>query len=124
MAAGSKTGRPGRPVNKATKTVVRRSPNWIFVALAAVFAAAPAGLITSFDAAADPWMIRLAAAIGLFFSVIVVGFARMDTNHRRRSGYIDTQAFFFALNALALVGWLLGMLAVFQLSYEISRGFS
>lgn len=69
-------------------------------------------------------MIGLAAVVGLFASVVVVALARMDTNRRRRSGYIDTQMFFWVLNALALLGWMLGMWAVFQLSYEISRGFS
>lgn len=124
MAAGSRGARPGRPVQKATKTVVRRSPNWIYVGLAAVVAAVSAGLITSFDAVENPGMIGLAATVGLFASVAVVALARMDTNRRRRSGYIDTQMFFWVLNALALLGWLLGMWAVFQLSYEISRGFS
>lgn len=124
MAAGARGARPGRPVQKATKTVVRRSPNWIYVGLAAFVAAVPAGLIASFDAVENPGMIGVAAVVGLFFSVIVVGLARMDTNTRRRSGYLDTQMFFLVLNTLALLGWLLGMWAVFQLSYEISRGFS
>lgn len=78
----------------------------------------------SFDAVENPGLISIAAVVGLFASVVVVAVARMDTNRRRRSGYIDTQVFFWVLNALALLGWLLGMWAVFQLSYEISRSFS
>jgi hypothetical protein len=122
----SSTGgrKPTGSAQKATKTVIRTGPNWVFVGLAAVVAGVTAWLIVNFDPVDDTGIMALAAGIGLFASVLVVALARMDTNRRRRTGYVDAQVFFYALNALALLGWSLGMLAVFQLAYEISRDFT
>ncbi len=123
LASSTGGQKPTSSVQKATKTVIRTGPNWAFVGLAAIVAVGTAWILVRFDPGDHTGLVALAAGIGLFASVIVVALARMDTNCRRRKGYVDAQIFFYSLNTFALLAWLLGMLAVFQLAYEISRDF-
>lgn len=109
------------PVQKPSRTVVRRRPNWAFVIVAAAIALGSAGIMLSFDVRENRSLFILAAAGGIFGSVLTLGFARMNTNKRRRSGHVDTDLFFLFLNVIVVIAWLIGMFAVFQLSYEISR---
>jgi hypothetical protein len=89
--------------------------------LAAAIAVTSAGVVLLLDVVQNEGTFVLAAVLGIFGSVVVLGLARQDTNRRRRKGYIETKVFFWTLNAIAIIGWGIGMLAVFLLSYEFSR---
>ncbi len=90
----------------------------VAVALGTLFVAGTA------DPTEGRGILALAAAVGMFGTVVLVGLARQDTARRRREGYIDTQAFFIMLNTAAVIAWSAGLFALYTLSYELSRNFT
>jgi hypothetical protein len=96
----------------------------LFVVLAVLLALVTIFIARSANALTNRGILGVAAALGMFGSVILVGLARQDTARRRRVGYIDTQAFFIMLNAAAIIAWLGGLFALYTLSYELSRQFT
>jgi hypothetical protein len=115
---------PTKAPSKAPSAASRRGPNMLFVLLAVLLALLTIFIARSADPIEDRGILGVAATLGMFGSVVLVGLARQDTARRRRVGYIDTQAFFLMLNTAAIVAWLAGLFALYTLNYEFSRFFT
>jgi hypothetical protein len=101
-------------------------PGPIFVSLAILFALA-AGSAIFFgpdpQSARGKLVLAIAAAVAMFGSVVILGFGRRDLAVRRRRGYIPGPGVLISLNGSVATAWLVGLVALFVVSYEISRLF-